>query len=372
MMFIVYPPLGDKVPHDLKTSNDLVSQILQEFVMLRHVSSSKNVSAHKAIAPWIDQANIYFDDAMKSDWRSGGLLYYYSFLNFAKAYLAAKKIVTCKFLKTTSVYHGLSSIPQDITKLTDFEISIHPPTTQKKYKNVFSTLYEGVTMKKWPFKNNLTIKVKDIAGYCSDIGHELFSLFNISSQIIGIQSLIRFNKTEGWFEMVVPKMSAQVIKTHMIPWSLEELPFNKTTKEDYNDWLLAYPRTTEKMYNFVFLRSPKINLINESKFKPITDDATSRLNEFAIPTVYEQSESPHWLFIPKIQLSNQDIHWHPLLSDYLIAFVLSTILRYQPQLLSQGSSNSFLAEAWCNQSAITALRYFLMLFTNPPLRVETY
>lgn len=52
--------------------------------------------------------------------------------------------------------------------------------------------------------------------------------------------------------------------------------------------------------------------------------------------------------------------WHPMLSDYLFAFMLSSVLRYKPHLFQIDSKDAFISEAWSNQSAFSALRYFLM------------
>jgi hypothetical protein len=62
--------------------------------------------------------------------------------------------------------------------------------------------------------------------------------------------------------------------------------------------------------------------------------------------------------------------WHPVLSDYLYAFVLSTVLRYHPHIFNSDNKDSFLAEAWCNQSPETSLRYFLMALTKPSIRIN--
>lgn len=113
---------------------------------------------------------------------------------------------------------------------------------------------------------------------------------------------------------------------------------------------------------------------NESQDQIIRQTAEQAVDNikpfFAVPP-YEEHGSPYWLFVPEIKLSNIKLKWHPLLSDYLMAFVLSSILRYQPQVLHSNTANFFIAEAWCAQSAKSALQYFLMQFTDPPLRIKT-
>ncbi|MCJ7546148.1 MAG: YaaC family protein [Deltaproteobacteria bacterium] len=374
MAFIIYLPLGQKAPITLKTSNALVRQLWQEFIMLRHLSKPKNIKARKAIAPWIDQAKTYFLDASSADWRSSGLLYYYSFLNLAKAFIVAKRLLTYNLLDTTAIYHGLHAELQSISELTEFEIQIFPPI-YKGRNNVFSYFYEAVTNEKWPYKDKVTITVADIAGYCSDISAELLSLYKIGPKTVVVQSLVRDSKNQSWFEMLVPDRDVNIIKGHLPTWLLEEISPSRFSGDDKNDWLLSLRRTAASLRRHACLRGPKkpYKESNRSKIlSSVAKEAMRLLEPYALPTVYEQADSPQWLFIPDLTLLGKSIRWHPVLSDCLIGFVLSTILRYQPQLLNPKSHNYFLAEAWCSQSPITALRYFLMLFTHPPLRIETY
>jgi len=372
--FIIYLPFGQNAPITLRTSNALLDQLWQELVMLRYLKKPRNIGARKAITPWIDQSKTYFLDASRADWRSSGLLYYYSFLNLAKAFIVAKRLLTYKLLDTTAIFHGLRAELQSISELTEFEIQIFPPT-YKGCNNVFSYYYEAVTNQKWPYQDKVTITVADIAGYCSDISAELLSLYKIDHKIIRSQSLIRDINKQSWFEMLVPRLNVNVVKKHLPAWLLEEISPSGFSGNDKDDWLLSLRRTAASLRSHVCLRGPKKAYGESNKSETLSSvatEATKQLQPYALPTVYEQADSPQWLFIPELDLLGKAIKWHPLLSDYLIAFVLSTILRYQPQLLDPKSFNCFLAEAWCRQSAVTALRYFLMLFTSPPIRIETY
>ena len=374
MAFIIYLPLGPNAPITLRTSNALVNQLWQEFIMLRHLNKPRNIKSRKAITPWIDQSKTYFLDASQVDWRSSGLLYYYSFLNLAKAFIVAKRLLTYKLLNTTAIYHGLRADLQSINELTEFEIQIFPPT-YKGCNNVFSYFYEAVTNQKWPYQDKVAITVADIAGYCSDISAELLSLYKIEHKMVISQSLVRDSKNQSWFEMLVPYQDVKIITKHLPTWSLEDISPLSFSGEDKNDWLLSFRRTAASLRGHICLRGPKKTYEESNRsaiLSSVAEEATRQLKPYVLPTVYEQADSPQWLFIPELDLLGKTIKWHPLLSDYLIGFVLSTILRYQPQLLNPKSHNYFLAEAWCSQSAITALRYFLMLFTHPPLRIETY
>lgn len=373
MGFITYFPLSEN-PILLNTSGSLDQQLWQQLVMLRHGKRQKHMAAPKATAPWIDQAQTYFLDASRSNWRSGGLLYYYSFLNLAKAFLVGKRVVTYKALNETSIYHGLAADLQPISNITKFEVEVYPPTYQNR-KNVFSILCETVTGEQWPHKKKVKIKVADIAGYCHDISAELLKLFGISGKIILTQSMIRKMGENVWFEMVVPQSTSSTVKKQVPNWKLEEIPASRLNENDKNDWLLSFRRTAVSLSNTVVLRSPKHQIDEPQKddgFCSIALETKKHFAKYAVPTVEENSNFPQWMFIPKVNLLGSEIRWHPLLSDYFMAFVLSTILRYQPQLLNPKNPDCFLAEAWCQQSALSTLRHFLILMSQPPIRIETY
>ena len=83
LLFFLLTAKSENAPKKLITQNTFVEQAWQELIMLRHVKGQKHISSPKLIASWIDQAHIYYSDSTHSDWRSAGLLYYYSFLNLA-------------------------------------------------------------------------------------------------------------------------------------------------------------------------------------------------------------------------------------------------------------------------------------------------
>ena len=187
MGFIKYIPFGRTRYADLTTTSRPEVQLWQELVMLRHLKRPTGISANKASAAWIDQAKTYFLDACGSDWRTAGLLYYYSFLNLSKAYLAAKRVVTASMMKSTSVYHGLSAEPQSPPRIIDFEIKVHPPLHGGK-RNLFSTLCERLTCSPWRFNKTIIVRVSDVLPYCTDISAELYKFYSLRNSIIRTQS----------------------------------------------------------------------------------------------------------------------------------------------------------------------------------------
>jgi len=171
MAYIKYSPIVNK-PHSIKSTESPEKQLWQQFVILRHLKRPKGINAKIAIAPFIDQAKLYFLDGFKSDWRSAGLLYYYCFLNLSKALLAAKNTISATKLKSSNIYHGLSAKLQIPKQITDFEIIIHPPR-QGKNDNIFAIFYETLMKVKWPYSHQITIKVGEILPFCPEIAIEL-------------------------------------------------------------------------------------------------------------------------------------------------------------------------------------------------------
>jgi len=300
MAFLNFIPLGTNIPYVLNTTNDIDNQIWQELTALRYLRNIKLIG-RKAIAPWIDQAKTYYCDAKKSNWRSSGLLYYYCFLNLAKALLVGKKHFSYKLLNTTSLYHGLASDLQTIKDIIDFEIEIHP-IQQRNKKNVFSNFYKILTLENWPFNDKIKIKLKEILSYCKNIDSELNDIFNINSSIIALQSLIRDNELDSlWFEVLAPQDKINVLKDTIPNFFINFIENNNFDRMDKNDWLLAHRKMN--FQGFVLMRSNKFkyNLLNKNSiFNQLIYESNNVFKNYSIPADFNLSNFQHWLFIPKI------------------------------------------------------------------------
>jgi hypothetical protein len=105
---------------------------------------------------FVRQAKSNYDAAKSLPYRSSGLLYYYCFLNLAKAFIVLKypdKMIG-------RIRHGLSYDPSSGNTVFEQEVlSVSP--------GVFSILYEIETGHPWQPKS--TLNIVDILGFCSDI-----------------------------------------------------------------------------------------------------------------------------------------------------------------------------------------------------------
>ncbi len=323
-------------------------------VMLRHTRKPRNIS------PLIDQACTYFLDARKANWRTGGLLYYYSFLNLSKAFLVLKKVFSFKKIVTASILHGLRAPVQSAVTIPDYELEIHPPST-KRGENVFSHMYQALTSTKWPHRSSIRISLKEVLGHCNDISDELHKLHKITPDVFRTQSLLRLNNQECWFEMLADKTNAQRMLSSPLGSFLSIVDRRRVTDFDRQDWLDSFRVNAILLGRNSIVRGKAIAYTQSTRataMKQVRSDAARELSDYAIPTVYDSVADHYWLFTFPVELAGSTIRWHPLLSDYLFSFALSSILRYQPYNLDARSKDYLIAQFWCNQSATSVLRYF--------------
>lgn len=354
----------------LQTNNSIDDQLWAQLRLIRHLSKPKGINANKAMIPWIDQAEFYFRDALTSNWRTSGLLYYYCFLNLSKAYLVGKKYLTIKEMKSTSIYHGLTADPQNPKSIIDFEVKIMPPTSNGKV-NIFSSFYQKVIGKNWPYTGYVTIHLKDIINYCYSINSEIKAFYNIDGCIVPCQSMIRQKDKKFWFEICTP--------THFKSTIMKDLhkkficiDGKDLSEDEKEEWFRAYQITRADIVYYSFIQSEKVQSTENNANEVISNvyvNASKYLKNMVHPYP-ENSEGDIWHYNPKLVINSKSIYWCPLLTDYIISFTLSTILRYHPHLLQEDNKDSYLAKAWCKQSSILALRYYLMLFSDPMITLN--
>ncbi len=375
-------PLGKKDPTDRETAFSLYKQILEEFVRLRYVDDGR--VDHFDTAKYIDQAKSYFDSGVSVEWRSSGLVFYYSFLNFVKAYLIHKRIVYNEFdftfdsVKSMGTYHGLSSTSREADSILEFEIEIHPPYSRRNNKyNLFSLFYNS-QFDQWPFEESIKIKLKDILPYCHDVSGEIYDLYQIIPRIVFPISMMRVNEDQAWFEVMVSNQlignettCAEIFRTEMNDWITGIVEFEDFKGTIRSDWCNTYKLTPKTASQSTIFQGGNVNVENGDTVNAMMQVQDKCLNDFEkycypLPFVGRKQS---WQFVPRITLSNTNMYWHPMLSDYLFSFALSDILRYRPYMIMEKTKDQHLGQAWCNQSPLSVIRYFLMIFTKPPLRI---
>lgn len=181
----------------------------------------------------------------------------------------------------------------------------------------------------------------------------------------------RCERVNVWFEMLVPSGFEGEI-TNGVPLTPIIIPVRTVDDETKAEWFSAFHVPVFSFENMSVLRfgyRPIGGEVYETVKNGLKRDIT---NAFKGQTeVFVFDDGHRWLYIPKIEIDGHTIPWHPLLSDYLFAFVLGSVVRYQPFLVIPGEKGYALGESWCRQAPSTALRYFLMRLTTPPIRIKS-
>jgi hypothetical protein len=247
MGFIVILPFSQNF--EVKPSTQgVVQQSWQEFEILQFRGTGD-------FMPFIEQAKYYFNDAVKSHWRTGALLYYYSLMNLAKAYLIIRSRRTYAELISQKVLHALSAKTDRPSNLVDFEINVVNPGTAGNIQ-LFPELYEAVTGSAWPFTSSVTLKVAEILPFCADIGDEVSRLYGIENVLGLVISLIRTSGSppqSAWFEALTDSKTATRMR-EIGGWKLELLNLEQLTMEDRYDWLLSVRETAASLKRQAILR----------------------------------------------------------------------------------------------------------------------
>lgn len=147
---------------------------------------------------YIDQAENFYRVAQTSDYRSAALLYYYSFLNLAKAYVVIYKpeLVNKKFV------HGINRKTKS-GKLTDrsFQVKVSRNNQISVFNEIYSLQYGSY------LPANRSISFKNTLGYITDVSDETTKLLKKLSYKIHPSKLYVFTDNvtnKCWTVIVTP------------------------------------------------------------------------------------------------------------------------------------------------------------------------
>jgi hypothetical protein len=333
-------------------------QILTELTALRFNKNDKNFENHKNSVFWIDQAKQYYQSAVKSPWQTSGLLYYYSFLNLAKALLVSHNKISITEMQSISIHHGLSLNNQNPKRIDDFVIKIH-----SQPNNVFPHLYETTIGENWTL-GDIEIRLGDILGYSYSISSEVNRILDIDTRFTTYRALTRNVNGKTFLELCFPKTQKSILNCG---FSFEPIIIDGKELEDYSKivWESAFRMLNVEINQCIFWRSPETT-------DGLSEYLLSLNEEFATRSIIYPVNSQNYsgIFFEELEVSGKKIAWSSFLTDYIFSFVLSHISRYNPHLISYESVNALIAESWCNQAGIECLRSLLRDFSDPMIIVN--
>lgn len=319
--------------------------------------------------PLIEQGLIYFEDANNAHWRSGGLLYYYSFLNIAKALLVGTKDKDV-ILSEKDTVHGLSSVPAgEDSSLLKLCCKVNKKNTNKNKLNLFKALYKKITSNEWPFDKDVQICIRDILPHMSDLQSEAENLWRIKRSIHILRSYSLIDETEGFCRIFCPKELTSNINENINGW--KDVPpksFGDLPRTDQMLIMHMFSPISPDLQYFDILDGPAQTGNSISAVRANVNNFTrNQFQGFAFDNISE-SEPRSFLFSMPLNLNGKKIKWHPLLSSYIFSFILGDLLRYRPHLLEKDPMELFFVKQWCNQAPTSILREFLLFFRRVKIK----
>lgn len=304
---------------------------------------------------YIRQAKSFYDSAEELHYRSSSLLYYYSFLNLAKALVCLKKP---SLLRSSSskkkIYHGLTT-----DKISPI---FNEQTISVKKEGIFPLLYEQVTEENLPKKVNLNIV--RLIGYCTDIGYENqiseLSDANWNSTLRAYsRQALDANSTKSWGIIAlpyfaIPKGNRKFFKKFNEVFEEVEMP--PALGLD----LFNYTQVPFDFYNF-YETKKQYPVIMGKYFPPnLKAEMYEALENLYLSSPYREN---HDFFISTPLRPNLQIPFNEILAIYSIMFFLGDLVRYKPKYIESllASKEAWILERFVNSCPITFLKHMTNL-----------
>jgi hypothetical protein len=135
----------------------------------------------RSLKLYIQQAHEFYEAARAAKANTAPLIYYYSFLNLAKALCELRQP---RFHERPECYrHGLSWKPNPR--------QIADPATEKvsiTTRGVWHVLWESLTLSRCPAANPTTLAIKDLFSYCPEVAVEFQRAFGSSIRLVDLES----------------------------------------------------------------------------------------------------------------------------------------------------------------------------------------
>lgn len=135
----------------------------------------------RSLKLYVEQAHEFYEAAKAAKANTAPLIYYYSFLNLAKAVCELRQP---RFHERPECYrHGVSWRPNP-RRITD-------PATERvsiTTRGVWHVLWECLTLSPCPAANPTRLAIKELFSYCPEVAVELDRAFGRSLSLIDLES----------------------------------------------------------------------------------------------------------------------------------------------------------------------------------------
>lgn len=313
---------------------------------------------YKAFQAYVRQAKNYYNSAKSLQVRSSGLLYYYCFLNLAKAAL----VISDPTISGSFIRHGLQYHTNDNSSFSSQKVLIEK-------SGVFRKLYEFYFGKS-PSSNAFNIQT--LLSYCTDISYQNDIAGVGADKVIPAFSAIAMDdsRKKNWNVVIFPNLD-------------EVLKYKKTMKTFFENFeKVEIPQNISKeifgLNNSVTANFGKFQSKTEKNW--LTNDNADHLGsreelvsslKDVFQTNYFMQENDFYISLPyKI---NKQEQIDETLAIYVVMFYISSLVRYKPDYLEGLLSKK---EAWLIESFIkscpkTFLRSMISRIVKKDFALET-
>lgn len=325
-----------------------------KFLIQNGVNKRNAKGVFKHFQAYIRQAKNYYYSAKKLHPRSASLLYYYCFLNLAKAALVVKQPA----IGGHKISHGLSCLPKDFSKLTTQTVKV------LNDGGVFPKFYE------WYFGQPIkaqSLNVQKLLLYCTDISYQ-----NIVAGIGNCKLL------QGYYVHLVDARQNPHIGWPLIGIASFNLcaPYPKAFKALYENFeKVDLPQFSGREYfelenfelsAFTFFQSKQtFNWLSDNILPALESrDLVMKTLGPLIQTNYYKSNFDYYVSLP--YLPNMQIPIDETMAIYLIMFYLSNLVRYNPRYLEEllSKKESWLIDSFIRTCPLGYLRSMVSRITN--------
>lgn len=325
-----------------------------KFVIQNGIDRRNARKVYKHFQAYVRQAKNYYYSAKKLHPRSAGLLYYYCFLNLAKAALVLKQ----PSIAGRRISHGLSCLPRDFSKLKTQTVKI------LNDGGVFPKLYE------WYFGIPIrpqSLNVQRLLNYCTDVSYQTAIAGFGNCKLLQSYYVHQVNASQnpkiGWPLLGIASFS----ECARYPKAMQALyqNFEKVDLPQFNG-REYFDADNLHLSNFTFFQSKQtFNWISDN-IPPTLEsrDLVFRGLGTMLQTNYYKSDFDYYVALP--YLPNRQIPMDETTAIYLIMFYVSNLVRYNPKYLEEllSKKEAWLIDSFIRTCPLAFLRSMVSRITN--------
>lgn len=319
-------------------SRGVAEDIASRLHGVKRVGDIKAVSRNLKL--YIQQAHEFYEAAQSAKANTAPLIYYYSFLNLAKALCEIRKP---GFHKRKECYgHGISWRPNP-----NFLVNLEKEVVSLSYAGVWHALWETLTQSTFSTPKGTKLSVKDMFLYCPEVSVEAYRAFGKDSKLISLinpDMLFDSAAKESWIRFSINR---------------QELRQNRLTASNFINTIL----TSRTGYSEV--RSDQSALRTFESLTPIKGTDGDKVLKTLHSDVMGMNLFSHLNRGNKIDYSIPLQHHLPLRMPqimvlYSILFWLGSLVRYDPHSLHElrESHHWSLIDGFMSQSRLWLLEQF--------------